>query len=155
VSDCICLHAIFSSVRRSTFHVARNLFRNVERTQENLDRHVQTRGYYSPMDWLLCVRGRSFHRVRVLAVLAGFKFACELPSVLGIGPVKPAAALAGEPLQASQPACMRDCLGALRTADKHPRDKNQCASEPYLQCCRHCRCVHIPMPDPRNCRKLN
>jgi len=34
----------FSSVRRSTFHVARNFFRNVERTQENLDRRVWTRG---------------------------------------------------------------------------------------------------------------
>ena len=37
-------------------------FRNVERTQENLDRRVQTRGFYSSMDWLLFVRGRSFQR---------------------------------------------------------------------------------------------
>src|SRR5689334_22704356 len=44
---------------------------------------------------------------------------------------------------------------ALRTADKHTCYKNQCASEPYLQCCRHCGSIHIPMPNPCNCRKLN
>ena len=32
-------------------------FRNIERTQENLDRRVQTRGFYSSKDWLLFVRG--------------------------------------------------------------------------------------------------
>ena len=53
LGDWICLHAIFSSVRRSAFHVARNFFRNLERSEENLDRRVQTRGFYSSMDWLL------------------------------------------------------------------------------------------------------
>src|SRR6267142_4575549 len=41
----------FSSVRRSTFHVARNFFRNVERTQENLDRRVWTRGLGENATW--------------------------------------------------------------------------------------------------------
>jgi hypothetical protein len=31
-------------------------FRNVERSEENLDRRVQTRGLYSSMDWLLFER---------------------------------------------------------------------------------------------------
>ena len=52
LSGGICLHAIFSSVRRSTFHVARNFFPNVERTQENLDRRVWTRGFGENAAWL-------------------------------------------------------------------------------------------------------
>src|SRR6266404_9438805 len=42
----------FSSVRRSTFHRTRNFFRNVERTQENLDRRVWTRGLGENATWL-------------------------------------------------------------------------------------------------------
>jgi hypothetical protein len=34
---------LFSSVRRPTFHKTQNFFRNVERTQENLNRRVGTR----------------------------------------------------------------------------------------------------------------
>src|SRR5436190_1324600 len=60
-----------------------------------------------------------------------------------------------EPKAARDSSRERTAYGALRTADKHTCDKNQCASEPYLQCCRHCRSVHIPMPNPCNCRKLN
>src|SRR5258707_14985682 len=45
-----------------------NSLRNVERSEENLDGRVQTRGFYSSMDWFLFVRGRSFQRVRVLTV---------------------------------------------------------------------------------------
>src|SRR6266568_1005718 len=46
-------------------------------------------------------------------------------------------------------------FGALRTADKHASDKNQGASQAYLQCCRHCRSVHEAMPNPGNCCKLD
>jgi hypothetical protein len=43
-------------------------FRTLNESEENLDRRVQTRGFYSSMDWLLLVRGRSFQRVGVLAI---------------------------------------------------------------------------------------
>src|SRR6266480_2206281 len=49
----------------------------------------------------------------------------------------------------------RAASGALRTADKHASDKNQGASQAYLQCCRHSRSVHVAMPNPGNCRKLD
>jgi hypothetical protein len=52
VSNWGCLHAIFSSVRRSTFHMTWNFFRNVERTHENLDRRVWTRGLGENTGWL-------------------------------------------------------------------------------------------------------
>src|SRR6266699_1011718 len=54
-------------------------------------------------------------------------------------------------------ACMRVLYdkGTLRTSDKHAGDKNQRASQAYLQCCRHCRSVHVAMPNPGNCRKLD
>src|SRR5436190_10844566 len=68
LSDWICLHAIFSSVRRSIFHVAQNFFRNVERTQENLDRRLWTRGLGENATWLRSHQdfraGSASHRYR-------------------------------------------------------------------------------------------
>src|SRR6267378_3882910 len=61
----------------------------------------------------------------------------------------------GQHLRARFIKLKRAAFGGLRTADKHASDKNQDASQAYLQCCRHCRSVHVAMPNPGNCRKLD
>src|SRR5438046_4595144 len=68
----------FSSVRRSTFHVARNFFRNVERSQENLDRRVGTRGLGENATWLRPHHdfraGSASHRYRAKQNYDTFRF---------------------------------------------------------------------------------
>jgi len=68
----------FSSVRRSTFHVARNFFRNVERSQENLDRRVGTRGLGENATWLRPHHdfraGSASHRYRAKQNCDTFRF---------------------------------------------------------------------------------
>ena len=78
----------FSSVRRSTFHVARNFFRNVERTQENLDRRVGTRGLGENATWL-----RPHHDFRVGSASHRYRASkIATPSALSLSRRSPSAA---------------------------------------------------------------
>ena len=78
----------FSSVRRLTFHITRNFFRNVERTQENLDRRVWTRGLGENATWLRPHHdfraGRTSHRYRASKIAT--------PSALSLSRRSPSAA---------------------------------------------------------------